>query len=166
MLSAKKKVPFAIPRKRSSNWKQQSEITTSQFVDICYNQNVLIIDTRPVGKFRGGSSEGISQCYHQGHFITAININISSLNDIAEIQKEIETGASSAGNFLHSIIVAIKISDYHILFYDQDGSTKNFDNLRSVEINYKNENYQLPQERIHKLKGRISFHFYSIIFNG
>jgi len=126
-------------------------------VDRYRDPQLLIVDLRSSGVFRGGppaNPKEVPTEYHQGHVFLALNLNLSNVESSDEIEQEIYTGANSAGGtFLDTLVLAIS-SDFHFLFYNQDGSGMEILNvLKDVPITYHGETFFFNEERMHWVKG-------------
>lgn len=133
--------------------------TVKQLQAVYRDPQILLIDLRSSGIFRGGpppSPKEIPREYHQGHIFLALNLNIEHAAESKDIEQEIETGANSAGGtFLDTLVLAI-ISGFQFLFYDQDGSNiEQFEMLKSVKIIKNNEEYSFGEDNMHWLEGLI-----------
>jgi len=121
---------------------------------------LVIVDLRSSGVFRGGppaNPKEIPTEYHQGHVFLALNLNLSNAESPEDIEQEIYTGANSAGGtFLDTLVLAIS-SDFHFLFYNQDGSGMEILNtLKDVPITYHGETFHFSEDRMHWVKGGYS----------
>merc|ERR1712137_87716 len=121
---------------------------------------LLIVDLRGSGVFRGGppaNPKEVPTEYHQGHVFLALNLNLSNAESSDDIAQEIYTGANSAGGtFLDTLVLAIS-SDFHFLFYNQDGSGMEILNtLKDVSISYHGETFHFKEENMHWVKGGYS----------
>lgn len=146
---------------KKSSKKQSNEQTiywTTKQLQLSYrNPQLMIIDLRNCGIFRGGpppNPKEIPKEYHQGHLFLALNMNIENANSPKDIELEIQTGANSAGgSFLDTLVLAIT-SGFQFLFYDQDGSqVKLFEMLKSSRVLRNNEEYMFDESSMHWLEG-------------
>jgi len=128
-----------------------------QVVERYRDPQLVIVDLRSSGVFRGGppaNPKEVPTKYHQGHLFLALNLNLSNAETPEDIEHEIYNGANSAGGtFLDTLVLAIS-SEFHFLFYNQDGSGMEILSiLKDVPITYHGETFYFSEERIHWVKG-------------